>query len=162
VFFIQSSRRARISSNTVWSAGSPAKLFAFGEHGGGVLLVEAPDVLPALGAGAALRLVGDVVGLLGEEGGEDRGYRDKSPPKYTSQPLDARDASTILFSVLSITLIDNTENNEEEVMGREVGAGSLVRDVGSGGQPGSGHLVRASEREANGRWTGCSFASRRR
>ena len=38
------------------------------EDGGGMFVVEAPDVLPAVGTGAALRFVGDVVGLLGEEG----------------------------------------------------------------------------------------------
>src|SRR5215212_9408043 len=42
-----------------------------GDDGGGVLVVEAADVLPAVGAGAALRFVGDVVGLLGEEGVAD-------------------------------------------------------------------------------------------
>jgi hypothetical protein len=33
-----------------------------------VFLVEAADVLPAVGAGAALRLVGDGIGFLSEEG----------------------------------------------------------------------------------------------
>src|SRR5215212_3381893 len=42
-----------------------------GDDGGRVLVVEAADVLPAVGAGAALRFVGDVVGLLGEEGVAD-------------------------------------------------------------------------------------------
>jgi hypothetical protein len=32
-----------------------------------MLLVEAADVLPSVGAGATLRLVGDVVGLLREQ-----------------------------------------------------------------------------------------------
>ena len=32
---------------------------------------EAPDVLPAVGADASLGLVGDVVGLLGEDGVPD-------------------------------------------------------------------------------------------
>ena len=39
-----------------------------GQDWGGVFVVEAADVFPAVGAGAALRLVGDMVGLLGEEG----------------------------------------------------------------------------------------------
>src|SRR5215216_3553054 len=47
-------------------------------------------------------------------------------------------------------------------MGREVGLGCLVRDVGSGGQPGFGHLVRASAQQADGRRSGRSSASRRR
>src|SRR5215208_4238007 len=42
-----------------------------GEYGGRVFVVEAPDVLPAMRAGAALRLVGDVVSLFREEGVAD-------------------------------------------------------------------------------------------
>src|SRR5215211_2786612 len=87
-------------------------------------LPEAPDVLPAVGADAPLGLVGDVVGLLGEDG----------VPDLLGLPAREREERLALQPLRSLDTDQITDRGEEVYVGDEGVAGLSTRETARSAQ----------------------------